>query len=31
MAKTDPPQKITKNPTTMGITKFNLGFKVACT
>ncbi len=27
----DPPKKKAKNPTTMGISKFNLGFKVACT
>jgi hypothetical protein len=31
MAKIDPHKKRTKNPMTMGISKFNLGFKVACT
>jgi hypothetical protein len=27
----DPPKKRAKNPMAMGIVKFNLGFKVACT
>jgi hypothetical protein len=27
----DPPKKGANNPTAMGITKFNLGFRVACT
>jgi len=27
----DPPKKGAKNPTAMGIAKFNLGFRVACT
>jgi hypothetical protein len=27
----DPPKKGAKNPMAMGIAKFNLGFRVACT
>jgi hypothetical protein len=27
----DPPKKKAKNPMAIGITKFNLGFRIACT